>query len=247
MKPKTKILAIMVGLLLFSCTDDGIMNDTEMTFPSNENTAKPSRGVTNKLWDFDNLNEWQDATQVGGQNYFIENGILTMFTNANSWDRTKIKSIATYTTGTYSWRIFVPAMGEGDKASIGAFLYNDDTHELDFEIGYGAQADRQLLNAAPDEVIAFMTSQANPFQSIPRKLKRGQWYTFSIDLTLNSKNKYIAIWKIDNEIVSSLQLTYGTKSKFKIFCSMENLQFIGDHIPYSQNYALFDFVEYKGN
>lgn len=136
---------------------------------------------------------------------------------------------------------------EGDKASIGAFLYDDDTHELDFEIGYGTQADRLVLNAAPDEVIAFMTSQANPFQSIPVKIKRGQWYTFSMELILNSKNKYFVNWKIDDEVVSSLQLTYGIKSKFKIFCRVENLNFIGDHIPYSQNYALFDSVSFTGN
>lgn len=49
-------------------------------------------------------------TQVGDQNYFIENGVLRMFTNAFSWDRTKVKSMAAYTMGTYSWEIFVPEM-----------------------------------------------------------------------------------------------------------------------------------------
>jgi hypothetical protein len=38
---------------------------------------------------------------------------------------------------------------------------------------------------------------------------------------------------------------HGKESEFKIYCSMENLTFIGDHIPYTQNYALFDFVEYS--
>ncbi|WPR71887.1 hypothetical protein SLW70_01805 [Flavobacterium sp. NG2] len=247
MKPNFKILGVLIGLLLFSCTEDGIVNETEMTTTPIQNTAKPSRGVSEKLWNFDSLNEWEDATQVGDKNYSIENGILTMFTNANSWDRTKIKSAATYTTGAYSWRVYVPAMGIGDKASIGAFLYNDDTHELDFEIGYGQQSVRELLNASSDDLLVYTTSQANPFRSEARKIKREQWYTLSIELTLNSKNKYIANWKIDGNSIQTLQLNYGTRENFKIFCSVENLQFIGDHIPNSQNYALFDFVEYRGN
>jgi len=131
-------------------------------------------------------------------------------------------------------------------ASIGAFLYNNDTHELDFEIGYGKQAERNELNAASDDLIVYMTSQANPVQSFRNVIKRGQWYTLTIELSLINR-KYFAIWKINNEILGSSALNYGTKSKFKIFCSVENLTFIGDHIPFSDNYALFDFVEFNSN
>ncbi|RVT80085.1 hypothetical protein EOD40_00835 [Flavobacterium sufflavum] len=204
-----------------------------------------SRATTSRIWNFDDLNEWEDATQVGIPNYWFKDGILHIFTNANTWDRTKIKSIATYTTGTYSWRVYVPTMGVGDCASIGAFLYSDDTHELDFEIGYGKETVRQGLNAVSDDLIVYATSQANPSHSFQSKIKRGQWYTLSITLALNSQKKYIATWKIDNSILTSTTLTYGSSTKFKIFCSVENLSFIGDHIPYTQNYALFDWVEFK--
>ena len=37
--------------------------------------------------------------------------------------------------GKYTWRVYVPAMGKGDQASIGVFLYRDDQHEIDSEIG----------------------------------------------------------------------------------------------------------------
>jgi Tfp pilus assembly PilM family ATPase len=83
-------------------------------------------------------------------------------------------------------------MGVGDMASIGAFLYNDDTHELDSEIGYGKQASRLELNAASDDLLVYMTSQANPFQSIKNKIKREQWCTLSIKLTLEAKNRCFA-------------------------------------------------------
>ena len=124
--------------------------------------------------------------------------------------------------------------------------HESDYHELDFEIGYGQQSVRELLNLASDELLVYTTSQANPFRSEATKIKREQWYVLTIDLSLNSKNKYVARWKINGKIVQTLTLHYGIKEKFKIFCSVENLQFMGDHIPAVQNYALFDYVSFVG-
>jgi hypothetical protein len=248
-----KAICLALGLLLYSCSTEDTPEETPTTTAisnTNSATSVTAKGTSatptiSKKWEFNDLNEWEDATQVGFPNYYIDNDTLHMFTNANTWERTKIKSTATYTTGTFSWRVYVPEMGVGDCASIGALLYSDDTHELDFEIGYGNQASRQQLNAASDDLIVYNTSQANPYHSFQSKIKRGQWYTLSINLTLNSKKKYVANWKIDDVVLTSATLSYGTTTKFKIFCSVENLNFIGDHIPYTQNYALFDWVEFK--
>lgn len=253
MKNYYKAICLALGLLLYSCSTEDTVEETPTTTAisnTNSATSVTAKGtsatpIISKKWDFNNLNEWEDATQVGFPNYYINNDTLHMFTNANTWDRTKVKSVSTYSTGTYSWRVYVPAMGEGDMASIGAFLYSDDTHEFDFEIGYGNQTIRQELNAASDDLIVYMTSQGNPFYSFQSKIKRENWYTLTIDLALNSKKKYVATWKIDNQILATKTLTYGSQTKFKIFCSVENLTFIGDHIPYTQNYALFDWVEFK--
>jgi hypothetical protein len=258
MKTTAKILCVMLALILFSCTNEDIINESSAPVSTNDESAtsvstnsktsspKITSPSTLKTWSFDNLNEWVDATQVGVPNYFIDNGNLNISTHANTYDRTKIKSVASYTTGTYTWKVYVPTMGEGDMASIGAFLYNNDTHELDFEIGYGKQSERTSLNALSDELIVYMTSQANPAQTYRKTIKREQWYTLSIQLTLVNRN-YYAKWIINNEVLGSTPLNYGTRFKFNIFCSMENLAFIGDHIPYSDNYALFDFVEYNPN
>ena len=255
MKTTFKILCVTLVLLLFSCTNEDLMDENQTIVSatpeptnskiSSQKTASPSTSIL-KTWNFDNLNEWIDATQVGVPNYFIENGNLNIATLANTYDRTKVKSIASYTTGTYTWRVYVPEMGVGDQASIGAFLYNNDTHELDFEIGYGKQSERTALNALDDELIVYMTSQSNPAISFRKVIKRGQWYNLSIQLSLVNRN-YFAKWIINNEVLASSQLSYSTKYKFNIFCSMENLSFMGDHIPYSNNYALFDFVEYSSN
>lgn len=248
-----KVACLALGMLLFSCSTEEnigeIQSTPTATNPNSSIMERPSNSktpvITSKRWDFNDLNEWDDATQAGNPNYWIDNGVLHIFTNANTWDRTKVKSVSTYAAGTYSWRVYVPEMGVGDCASIGAFLYSDDTHELDFEIGYGNTAIRQQLNAVADDLIVYATSQANPSHSFQTKIKRGQWYTFSIDLTLNNKKKYVVNWKIDDTVITSTTLNYGSSTKFKIFCSVENLNFIGDHIPTIQNYALFDWVTFN--
>ena len=102
------------------------------------------------------------------------------------------------------------------------------------------------MNAQADELLVYMTSQANPFQSIRSKIKRENWYTLKIELTLVNR-KYYAKWSINGEELAATPLNYNSKFKFKIFCSVENLTFIGDHIPYSDNYAQFDWVEFKSN
>jgi hypothetical protein len=247
MKTIFKKPLLFMGLFLFSCSSDNSIDDEETTPISNSGVSKISNTNTLKIWNFNNLNEWKDGSMNtnGETNYRIENGNLNIFTHANTWERSKVKTISTFTTGTYTWKVYIPEMGIGDMASIGAFLYNNDTHELDFEVGYGTQNARTALNAAPDDLIVYMTSQANPFQAFKKKIKREQWHTLSIELTLNSNAKYHVNWKINGEVIGATQLNYGSNTKFNIFCSVENLTFIGDHIPQNLNYALFDFVEFK--
>jgi len=40
------------------------------------------------------------------------------------------------------------------------------------------------------------------------------------------------------------QLNYGQEHPFHIFCSTENLKFVGDNWPYKDNYGLWDYVTY---
>jgi hypothetical protein len=57
----------------------------------------------------------EDASQVGLQNYWIVGGNLTIFTNPNTW-KNQNKTLSTFTTGTYTYRLFAPEMGVGDMA-----------------------------------------------------------------------------------------------------------------------------------
>jgi hypothetical protein len=199
-----------------------------------------------KVWDFNELNEWQYASQTSNDviNYRVDNGNLRLFSHANTRDRTKVKTIEKFGAGIYTWKIFVPEMGVGDQTAIGAYLYKDDKHELDFEIGYGTKADREKLQVAKDELIVHMTSQDNPHVSNTSKIKREQWYSFSI-LLKNVEGRYKATWKINHKTLQTTQLTYGQLTRFKIFCSVENISFVGDHIPTRNNYALFDSVTFQ--
>ncbi|MBP1838789.1 hypothetical protein [Formosa algae] len=212
-----------------------------------EQTEVASTEHSEKMtWNFNTLEGWEDGSQNVNQdtNYSITDGVLHMFTRANTWDRPKVKTQEKiYKQGMYSWRVFVPEMGVGDKASIGAFIYHDDAHELDFEIGYGSAHVRQGVQAKEQDLVVYMTSQANPFQSIIKTVKRNAWYTLALELKLEN-DMYVAVWYIDGIEMSRLNLNYGEDTSFYIFCSVENLEFMGDHIPKQDNYGLFDDVEY---
>ncbi|WP_232226341.1 hypothetical protein [Flavobacterium sp. ACAM 123] len=247
MNNSTSRLISLIVLLLFYCVPKDISAQHSNTQKTSPNVfSKPSR-ITTNIWNFNNLNQWQDASLNGAAHYSIINGNLKLFSSAGTWERTKVKTISNFGVGTYTWNIYIPAMGIGDKASIGAFLYHNDKHEIDYEIGYGTQSKRTELKAQTDDLILYMTSQGNPYHSEQIKIKREAWYTLTIDLRFNSRKHYIANWKINGITRSTAQLNYGKNKKFNIFCSVENLHFIGDHIPTIQNYALVDWVEFKVN
>ncbi len=205
------------------------------------NTSEPD-----KVWDFNDLEGWAYGHQDDNPDNqcIIEDGKLRIFTRAGSWDRKKVRTIdKIYTTGRYTWRTYIPVMGEGDMASVGSWIYCDDHHEIDFEVGYGKKEVREAAGAAPDEMIAYMTTQDHPNQSTYIPIKAG-WHIFEIDLTLVDGN-YKVEWIIDDKVVSTVQQTFGTEYAFYIFCSVENLKFIGDHQPTQENYGIFDYVKYR--
>lgn len=201
-------------------------------------------------WDFNDLDGWVDGSQnTGGpDNYAIVDGQLRIHTRRDTWDRAKVHTVEQiYSAGKYRWRVFIPAMGMGDQASIGAFIYYSEQHELDFEIGYGNTADRISTKARSDDLIVYTTSQANPYKSTKHLIKREQWHDLVIELELTETEgvkTYQAKWIIDDTVIEQAALTFGREISFYIFCSVENLKFLGDHIPHQPNYALFDYVEY---
>ncbi|MGN1225676.1 MAG: hypothetical protein ACI4TL_00395, partial [Candidatus Cryptobacteroides sp.] len=195
---------------------------------------------TENRWEFDNnINGWYYYTHnpSSGECFSLEDGCVKIWTNANSMDRNKLHTIREdFGEGIYTFRTYVSKIAEGEKCSIGAFIYADDSHELDFEIGYGKAAAREACGAAADEMVACMTSQDLPFNSTYTPISVG-WHTLTLKLDVVD-GKYRMTWLIDDVQVKQLNLRYGPEIKFLISISVENLEFMGDFQPVHQNYAL---------
>jgi len=168
--------------------------------------------------------------------------------------------------GDYQWRVFVPAFSPSDaQASIGAFVYADDAHELDFECGPGTTAARasatlKHLNgttgsALGSEMLCYLTSQANPFVSTPVAVPTATWHTLELAMAPDASSHYTVTWRIDGVAVQTQQLTYGPadacemyvpgrKCTWQAFVGVENLAFIGDTYPTARNGADFDWFQY---
>jgi len=190
-------------------------------------------------------NFWEDASQSESpMNYDFDKEFLRIISRANTKDRVKVKTKNYFVgSGSYSWRVYVPKMHIGDQCSIGAFLYFDDKHELDFEIGSGNKKIRKKLNAKNNDLVVYCTSQAFPFSSTPFLIKNEAWYNLKIEITQGKNNNFLAKWFINDKLYKTEQLEY--KSKFYAFCSIENLEFIGDNLPKYDNYTLFDWFKFK--
>ena len=196
-------------------------------------------------WDFDNLDGWKEGSQNNSpKSYSIRDGKLRIHTRAKTRDRVKVLRKERFKAGTFTWRIYVPKMGKGDQAGIGAFLYKDDKREMDFEIGYGKAKLRKKLKAKPRDMICYCTTQGFPFSSSQFLVKAEAWHTVSIELRKTKKKNYDIIWTINGKVVKTVHSKIKATYDFSLHCSVENLKFLGDHIPKQENYALFDWVEY---
>lgn len=197
-------------------------------------------------WNFNNLDGWVYCHQDNNpeRQCEIQKGKLKIWTRKGSVDRKKMRTKdKIYTTGRYTWKTYISDMNPGDQTSIGSWLYCDDKHEIDFEVGPGNDRIRKQLNAAPDDLVVYMTTQGHPYHTTPVTIKSG-WHIFEIDIT-SVDGKYKINWLIDGKVRSTVQQTYGKKIAFYIYCSVENLKFLGNHLATKDNYGLFDYVKYN--
>ena len=208
-------------------------------------------------WSFETMHtDWWLANQNGDpvdrssivDEFNSDNGkALRIGTAANSDERKKRKSALRYGVGKYTWRVYVSDLD--GQCSIGCWLYNDDLHELDFEIAHGKAADRLKYGARPDQVLAFMTNQDGPYYQSVVPITRNAWHMCTIELGLKKNAAaafvYTVDWYIDDVRVGQIaELEFGQNKPFAMYCSLENLTFTGDASPIKDNYGLWDFVEY---
>lgn len=210
------------------------------------------------LYDFNNnLNEYV----FGG--YFIYQNLLFMYTfpytrfsgNCELLDSegriesiNKCARVKLYRAnfeggyGIYIWEVYIPKPESKSQFSIGMFLYHDDSHEIDFECGYGKRS-RWSRWWEDDKIYCYMTSQGNPEDRGDFKKVEEGWHVFKLKL-IPKNGKYFVYWIIDGRTVKELQLEYGDEKRFKLYISTENLAFIGDKFPHKINWAAFRNVDY---
>ncbi|MBF1448964.1 MAG: toxin-antitoxin system protein, partial [Prevotella oris] len=187
MNYKTNIFLMSVMLLLAACSSEG--KDSRFTENPVSHVTAPEVGELVKekqtLWNFDTMKDWVVANQGSDQvnHASIENNAgckdgkaLKIYTAANTQQRKKVHTVQQYGSGLYTWRTYISDLGEVERTSIGSWLWHDDKHELDFEVGSGTAAERTALGLASDEVVAYITSQNNPWLQQKVGIKKNAWH-----------------------------------------------------------------------
>lgn len=209
--------------------------------------TKDTLAANTMRWDFDNLDGWvyehQDTATVHQAS--LENGYLLLKTRANIYDRTKMHTESReFGAGDYRWRLYVPYFAPKGQVSIAGWIYRDADYELDFEIGYGTEEARKEYNAKDNELLAYMTNQQHPTTSTAVPILPG-WHDLRLNMDTNEEGNYEATWLIDEKTVKELTLEFGPKdATFHIYCSLENLGFLGDELPKVDNVAKFNYVTF---
>lgn len=251
-------------------------------------------GAQAQTWNFDTPGSpgqapagWSDASQSlvpfpappgpYQSTTFDGESVVLFMTEAGTSQRPKIRTNATFTTGTYEWRVFIPAKEANARVSTGAFLYSDQSgpqataaREIDFEIGPGRQAVRDTIpNLPEDALLAYLTVQpdnapgrsGDPGSSLVFQpsdpadhILPDAWYTLTLELGEDDQGRYVVDWFIQRDGRPRLQArpTYTTAygpanahpTDFRIYASLENLNFIGDALPTRDHFVYFDRVSF---
>ena len=233
-----------VFLVLFSAVEVACSKGLE----TDDDTVVSERFTASDIIDW--TYEHQDTSTVNPCS--LEGNVVCIKTRANTYDRAKLHTDKLYQDGTYTWKTYIPEVGEGDMTSVGSWIYCDDQHEVDFEVGYGTAEMRQKAHCSDGQLVACMTNQAFPYKSGYVPIDPG-WHEFTIDMDLyDASGKgamfYEITWSIDGVEKQTLQTQYGTSSAtFRIYVSVENLKFIGSHIASQDNVGKFEWITFKGH
>lgn len=234
------LFALLVSSLCFG-TPAGISID----LPSNKFAVDGSQCG----WNF-------SCPDTGKGQYFSttfrNTSVVALFTKKNTYQRVKLETERIdFEAGVYEWKTFMPGFPAKDAISVGMFLYKDDTHELDFECGYGDYRLRAIYNARRDQALCYATSQANPKKSQIYVINTNEWHTFRIVLTNKERKNasprkyYKAEWSIDGNKIQTIELQFGKETAFRAMISVEHLPFLGDFYPPKNGYtAYFDSFTY---
>ncbi|MFC1714589.1 hypothetical protein ACFL6S_13060 [Candidatus Poribacteria bacterium] len=204
---------------------------------------------------------------------FMSVGVMRFRTEANKLQRPKLMTQTVYKEGVYEWRVYIPTFEAGARCSIGAFLYspqssdNSNSREIDFEIGYGRADVRTYLSIPEDRLICLMTIQPDDSSGTifnieaftpadpSNHIEPNNWYTLTVELNEDTAGRYVVSWFIQKDGGprlngrSDFTCEYGPNNAFptdfRIFCSLENLDFMGEFTPTVDHVTYFDRVSFS--
>ena len=140
--------------------------------------------------------------------------------------------------GTHEWRIYTPLYRPGDITTATAFARLDDLHEFDFEIGYGTAVARTSAAAGSQDLVAYLTSQAQDgvswatLDSSIVPISGNAWHTLTLDFTLDATGtQYVVRWLIDGLLRKTSIQRWGPQDApagLAAQVSLENLPWMGE-------------------
>ncbi|KAJ3368664.1 hypothetical protein GGF31_006226 [Allomyces arbusculus] len=250
---------------------DGASTPTPTPTPTPSNPTTPTLPRT--VERFADLSKWMDdsAEGAGAQNYWVSNNQVYFSVNPTSRERAKLL----YTprtfkeAGRHQWRVYLPMRDLHQITSVGAFLYANEYMEFDFEIGYGADDLREAAGAQPNEILAYMTTQATDGKSWDTRVTKevaisgNAWHdlTMDLDLSTDGSRQFIVTWYIDGRQVMQSRQNWGPDQMqggaFSNELSLENLWWMGagENVPEWPDYnpnaraarVVFDRYVYTAN
>ena len=148
-----------------------------------------------------------------------------------------------FTSGLYSWRTFIPSLKEGEKADVGAWIYCDDHHAVDFAVGWGSGEERRKAHCLPGEVLAYMTNRDGPYASDCVPVSTG-WHEFALRLDVVD-GLYEIHWIIDGREKKHQMVNFGLETAFRIGVGGDSFQWVKFQGSTRENAKPSNYSDYK--
>jgi hypothetical protein len=215
-------------------------------------STEPEPNGTILRWDFNDAGVvpagWRlsgDGTNSIADGYLNLTNSTTSSRSGFSYDAEKVGA------GKYTWRISVPAIGQGEKIMMGGSLYAatvDETEEYSFSIFvfYGTADNRASCSPAPTSsqlLLRCYTEAATVFKAIDANKE----YTLTLDVRVKN-DKYSVSWLLDGETIKTVNSFYDPNIiQFELSAStMANGGAWQGSVPCTRSYtAKYDYIEYK--
>jgi hypothetical protein len=179
-----------------------------------------------------------------------------------------------YSYGTYTCRVWLPGLKKisvrdgiqrkGFKRAIGFAVRgdaesNNNTDAIEIYIGFGTSEARRIhlydrflnwlfrRNKLASYCRIHYPEAGNPSQKkssftvVP--ISAGAWHELKIDLDTYSEKEAAVKWYIDDTLAYS-KIVNWTGQELQIYCSVENLDWIGDVDPANEAGAYFNWIKY---